>query len=653
MTMRTPDRGTRARRGKPYASGLDGIRALAVACVVLYHAGVPGFRGGFVGVDLFFVVSGYLVTALLQREHDRTGRIAIGEFFRRRAVRLLPALVLMLVVVSAATLALGRDLGAGLREQLLSAVTFSSNIVQVATGSSYVSAREPAVFTHLWSLAVEEQFYLLWPAVCLFLLVRVGRRHRRAALVAGGAAVSAALMALLYRSGADPTRVYVGTDTHGFGLLLGAALAFSRPSSAVDPAVRKRSDVPRGASRFLGPVALITVLAAVVGLGDTSPLTFRGGLMVVNLAAVALVAATIRAAGPLARMFGHPALRGLGLRSYSLYLWHWPALVIAQRVFGMDSGHVWPAVVGLVAAGLATEVSWRLVEDPVRRLGPAGYLRAVRHRLLGRPILVRRRSAAWTAVGGLTLAVAIAACGVVVAPTESEVSVSLAAGEQALEQASAARSAPGATPLVSSSAAAHSLSAESDATEPGGSAAPGGSALPGGSAPSGNASPASGSAAPVGSSEPSTPSTHARAVPKTRAASAPTAAPTSAPAMPPTTRATNLHGRTVQAPVAPKTAARPPVSGADLTAIGDSVMLASAPALLNRFPGADIDAVVSRQLWDLGALLAPKMPHLRHYLLVGLGTNGTDAVAHIQAALAQVPASEVVVLVNSFVPQSW
>src|ERR1700712_725386 len=189
-----PGRGRRS-----YASGLDGIRALAVIGVILYHAGVPTFRGGFVGVDLFFVLSGYLVTGLLQREYDRTGRIRFSSFIARRGRRLVPALLLMLTVVSAATLALGRDLGVGLRSQLLGAFTFSSNWMQIAKGTSYVSDTEPAILTHLWSLAVEEQFYLLWPAVCLLLLTLLKYRRPRVAVAIVLAVASAAAMAAAFR----------------------------------------------------------------------------------------------------------------------------------------------------------------------------------------------------------------------------------------------------------------------------------------------------------------------------------------------------------------------------------------------------------------------------------------------------------------------
>lgn len=572
-------------RGRGYASGLDGIRALAVAAVIAYHAGVPYADGGFLGVDLFFVVSGYLVTALLQREHDRTGQIRLRAFWARRARRLLPALVLLLIVVCAAAAVLGHDLGAGLRTQLLGAVTFSSNWWQIATGASYLESMEPSLLTHLWSLAVEEQFYLLWPLVLITLLVRLRRRQPRTAVAMLAALASALAMALLYRGG-DPTRVYVGSDTHGYGLLLGAALALARPPSQLQPirGLGQRSPA------WWGIGCLLVVLAGMTMLHADSALTYRGGPFLVNVAAVGLVAAAVRGRGPIQALMSHRLLRPLGQRSYSLYLWHWPALVIANRVLAPELGVPAATVLAVAAALLATELSWRLVEEPVRGLGLRRYLAAI-GRVLVVPGRARpaRRSVGWIAAGGLAVAVVTAACAVVTAPATSDLAVSLAAGQQALEQAgSRTDPAPTAEPPQSRSAA--------------------------------------------GSSGPSR-------------AKAPTAAPTTKH---PASSGAPPHPAT--RPAARSAAPPAPPAGDQIRMIGDSVMLASAPALLDKFPGVDIDAVVSRQLWDLPPLLEVDP---RPYVVVGLGTNGTESSAEIRQALSTLPSGTVVVLVNTFGPQSW
>ncbi len=630
---------TGARRG--YASGLDGIRALAVIAVILFHAGVPGLRGGFVGVDVFFVVSGYLVTALLQREHDRTGTIRFGSFFRRRARRLLPALVLMVTVVSAATLALGHDLGAGLRGQLLGAFTFSSNWMQIGQGTSYVSAAEPAVLTHLWSLAVEEQFYLLWPAVCILLLTLLRRRQRRVALVVALALASAIAMAATFHLGADPTRSYEGTDTHGFGLLLGAALAFARRSSDIDPVKGRRRTPLTGLSAAAGPVSLLVVVAGAALLTDTGTATYRGELFAVNVAAMVLVAVTVRGVGAIPTLLSLRLLRGIGRRSYALYLWHWPALVIADRVLTPSIGHPGAAAVAIAAALVATEMSWRWVELPIRRHGVGGYLRNLRKTLAGHQPVARRRTVGWVAAGSFGLVLGVAACSVVVAPQESQLAVSLAAGEAALAQASLAQTSA-APDSVSSSQGWPSSAVSTTSAPPVVTVPPLGS----------SSTPAPGASSTRAIATTTTPTD------RTLGATPSRAGPRSpVPAVTPALHAGAAATRQDPGPATKLTTkpVPPPVTGAQISAIGDSVMLASAPALLARFGGADIDAVVSRQIWDLGSLIGVKVAagSLRPALVIGLGTNGTDSAQHIAAALAQLPAGEVVILVNSFVPDAW
>ncbi|WP_154767410.1 acyltransferase family protein [Nakamurella alba] len=615
---------TRSPRIKGYARGLDGIRAIAVLGVVLYHAGVPFLPGGFLGVDLFFVVSGYLVTALLQREHDRTGRIDLRGFWLRRARRLLPALLLMLLVVCAATLACGRDLGAGLRWQLAGALTFSSNWLQIANGSSYLETMEPALLTHLWSLAVEEQFYLLWPLAVLFLLTVVKARRSRAALAVLVALASAAAMFAGYRTGTDPTRIYAATDTHGFGLLLGAALALARPASELDP-VRGARRRGRGTD-LLGFASLAVVLGGMVVLDLENPWTYRGGLLLVSLAAVGLVAVTIRGSGPVAKLLGSRVLRPVGERSYSLYLWHWPAVVMADRILAVDLGRPLAAAVGVVAAVLATEITFRLVERPIRRFGFRGYLRAARRVLLRRGrVRPVRRSMAWFAATCLGVVTVTAACGVVAAPARSGLEIQLAAGEQALAEASAAAQASTSATTVPSTTATPSTTPASTT--------------------------------PTTATQQPTPTTTAKPTTPTPSTSKPTTPTptTSKPttSKPTTSTPTSPKPTTTQQPKPPKNTPPPPeVPGDRIAMIGDSVMLAAAPSLLSRMPGASIDAVVSRQIWDLPGLL-PGGAQDRPYVVIGLGTNGTEPAQTLVDALGALPESTVVVLVTTFGPQEW
>ena len=418
-----------------YLPALDGLRALAVAAVFAYHLSLPLFRGGFLGVDLFFVISGFLITTLLVTEAQRTNRVRITAFWMRRVRRLMPALVLMVVVVSAAALLIGRDLDAGLRLQVLGAAVYGSNWVQIASGASYVEHFEPSLLTHLWSLGVEEQFYLIWPFVVVVLISFLVRRRSRVLAVCLLAGASAAWMAVAFVPGADPTRAYVGTDTHGFGLLLGAALGFGLP-------LRRRSDSPGRAARLsarpgllsaVGITGYMVVLAGMLLLTDQGTATFRGGIVLVDVAAVGLVAAAARGAGPVGAVFALPVLTWIGRRSYGIYLWHWPVIVIAERLLPRGTGPLELAMIAVLVTMAATEVSWRLVEVPIRTVGFRRWIGRLTYltpgRVRTRPL---RRSLGWLGIGAFAGVFALAACGVAISPQTSGLADQLAAGEQAL-----------------------------------------------------------------------------------------------------------------------------------------------------------------------------------------------------------------------------
>lgn len=628
---------TAARTPRGYAPALDGVRALAVVAVIVYHAGASWLPGGFLGVDVFFVMSGYLVTALMQRERDRAGRICLTAFWVRRARRLLPALVLMLVVVCSLAFGLERDLNAGLRTQVLGALTYSSNWLQISAGASYVEHSTPALLTHLWSLAVEEQFYLIWPLVISLLLAHLHRRNPRVAAVLGIGALSALAMAVFYRSGYDPTRVYTGTDTHGFSLMLGAALALARPASLVDP-VRRGGRIKITARQWvLGPLSLLVLLVCMTTLSDTGSSTYRGGLLIAAVAATGLVSVAARGDGPLNWLLKLRPMRWLGVRSYSLYLWHWPMLVIAGRVFPGQWLDWIGALVAIAASLLLSDISWKLLEDPIRRYGFLGYCRRLRIQLFGRDGTPRtRRSLAW-GVSTIFAATALtAACGVVVAPTKTSLELQIEAGRQAVALAQQIQLAAAPLPIPAAGKLGEMM-------PPGGD--PGRTEM-------NDAQPADPplGGAPTASSEPQT----APAPPTD--VSSPTAPVPAAPG--PVALMPDVAGPAVAASAAPAAAvpAAPAVATGDqVTAIGDSVMLGSAPQMLSRLPGVDIDAVVSRQIWDLGPVLQQRQDAetLRPYLVIGLGTNGAASVTDILAALGPAGPDRVIVLVNTFEDRDW
>jgi peptidoglycan/LPS O-acetylase OafA/YrhL/CubicO group peptidase (beta-lactamase class C family) len=348
----------------PYLPGLDGLRAVAVTGVLLYHAGL-GALGGFLGVETFFVLSGFLITALLLAEWRADGRVDLRAFWWRRARRLLPALFALLALTLLAASVLLPEEVADLGAQTLAALAYLMNWHLIATQQSYFDpTMRPPLLQHLWSLAVEEQFYLLWPLLFAFGIARLGRRGMLLATLTGAAASTAA-MALLAEPGADPSRVYYGTDTRAAGLLLGAALAL-----VWTPGVAPRLEHPV-AGRLLdgaGLIALAGLGVAYALVNEQDPLLYRGGFTLVALATAVVVAAcTHSRATLLPRLLGLAPLRWIGQRSYGIYLWHWPIFMLTRPMIDVPfDGPVFTAL-RFAAVLLLAELSFRFVETPVRQ----------------------------------------------------------------------------------------------------------------------------------------------------------------------------------------------------------------------------------------------------------------------------------------------
>ncbi len=358
-TGESRQRGTRLR----YVPGLDGLRALAVIAVLLYHADLPMW-GGFLGVEAFFALSGYLITALLLAEWHAEQRIDLATFWLRRARRLLPALLFLLAgTIILAWLVLPSKL-ADLRVDILAALGYIMNWRLIRSGQSYFDPLlRPPLLQHLWSLAVEEQFYLLWPP-----LVVAGLRWLRPrgllVLTLLAAAGSTLLMAVLYRPGADPSRIYYGTDTRAAGVLLGAALALVRTPGHPPAATSRR------AGRLLdgaGLMALAALLACFGWLPEQHRLLYRGGFaLVAGLTVLVIAAVSHPRAVVLPRLLGLPLLRWIGLRSYGLYLWHWPVFVVTRPTVDLPLAGLPVLGLRLAIVVALVELSYRYIELPVR-----------------------------------------------------------------------------------------------------------------------------------------------------------------------------------------------------------------------------------------------------------------------------------------------
>jgi peptidoglycan/LPS O-acetylase OafA/YrhL len=541
-------------------SGLDGLRGLAVSLVLVFHLFPPLLGGGFIGVDIFFVISGFLITGLIVAERDRTGRFSPGRFWQRRARRLLPALVPVVLVCSTAAWLIGGDVLVGLGWKILGATTFSYNWVSLGADTSYFGAGAPELFRNLWSLAVEEQFYLVWPLL-LLLLLRFCRPNVRLGVVAVLAVASVVWMGVAYSPGSDPTRVYYGSDTHSFGLLIGACLALlmRREPARGEPGPVRRAIA---ASRpWLGAVAVTGLLGAAVWLPHDAALTYRGGLAMVGLLSAVVIWAGV-AGGRFGRMLDAAPLRYLGERSYGLYLWHWPVLVLLQLTSPFGRGPDTLVGTGLLALAVtvgAAAVSYGLLEVPIRRLGLRACLRKLATGVTDSDAVTRsrRRSVAVLAVtGAVTLALlAGTTAAVALAPALTSAQAEVLRGKQAL-------------------ARAEKVAAEQADRDAAAQAA-------------------------------------GLATPESR--------------------------------------------GSSISAVGDSVMLASAAELQAEFPGILIDAAVSRGMESAPAILAAQREAgtLRDVVVVGLGTNGRIEKANLAGIMRVIGPNRELIMVNAFADRDW
>ncbi|MEY2580511.1 MAG: hypothetical protein QOE09_360 [Ilumatobacteraceae bacterium] len=380
----------------PYMPGLDGMRALAVVAVMLYHANHTWLGGGFLGVEVFFVISGYLITLLLIGEHERNGRVNLGQFWLRRFRRLLPAVLTVMSAMAVYMALFKRQPQGRTRGDFLAGLFYGSNWYQIFVGQGYTANEAFVPFRHLWSLAVEEQFYLIWPLVmvCILRLGR-GRLPRVALWLFGGSAAVALIVGVLFAGGDVATTcapdsmngywmlggrcisinetLYLGTFSRAGGLLMGAAFAMVwRPMALLRGKVRDKA-------RYLDGLAVLGIAALVFLVWNIKlstdghstgirfdPWLFRGGFFFTGLATLMVIAAVTHQRALMGRLLGNPIFNYVGTRSYGLYIYHWPIYQIIRAQAGVPLS-VTKWIVAMVVTLPITEASYRYIETPIRQ----------------------------------------------------------------------------------------------------------------------------------------------------------------------------------------------------------------------------------------------------------------------------------------------
>jgi peptidoglycan/LPS O-acetylase OafA/YrhL len=400
------------KRGARYMPGLDGLRAIAVSGVVAYHLGFAAIPGGLLGVGVFFTLSGYLITDLLLAQVDRGG-IKLGSFWLARARRLLPGLFVMLIVVLAWVTVIGPHQPSDFRDAALSAAAYFNNWWLIFHHVSYFARFEaPSPLNHLWSLSIEEQFYIVWPFLLMLGVKLVpearnttGVRPRLAACALAMAVVSTVLMAVLYHPTLDPSRVYYGTDTRALELLIGAALAMVWPSRRLRPRIRPQARTIIDGAGVLG---LFVIAMMFWRTGEFSPFLYRGGFVLLSVATALAVAAMAHPASRLGPIVGCAPMRWIGERSYGIYLWHFPVIVLSTPSGAHGPSPLPRAILQVAAIVGIAELSWRYVEDPIRHGALGRFWRQVRD---GRWRPERLTQGGWAIVTASALVVAIAIAG--------------------------------------------------------------------------------------------------------------------------------------------------------------------------------------------------------------------------------------------------
>ncbi|QNR67396.1 acetyltransferase [Paenibacillus peoriae] len=580
-----------------YMPGLDGLRALAVIAVIVYHLNPDWLPGGLLGVGVFFTLSGYLITDILVSQWDTYHSFKMKDFWLRRARRLLPAMLTVVAVIVLCSLLFDPSRLTALRGDVPAALVYMSNWWFIFHQVSYFeSFGPPSPLGHLWSLAVEEQFYILWPLLLALGLKFMPKRIVLAGWVTCLALISVLLMAVIYVPGSDPSRVYYGTDTRGFALLIGAALALVWPSGKLK---EQASAKARMLLDSIGAISLLLLCHWAWASNEYDPSLYRGGLLGIALVTAIVVAALAHPVSHLGRLLGTKPLRWIGARSYGLYLWHVPVITLTTPQIDTDGVHVLRIILQLLATVLLASLSFKYIEEPIRHAGFRHWITEIRSAV--------RRQARWrwmptTTVAVLFVGILVGTVHLYVASPDATIQAA-SSDEEPVAKAKAMPPLHGTVSVASKEPQAIKLQGSEG-------------------------------------SKTQTPVPSQTQTPKNTAVQVGTTDDVTKPSEPSDK---------------PKEATPMTGDGSSVTAIGDSVMLDVQSYIQESFPGAVVDGRIGRQMAEAPAVLEQLRQNgqLGKTVIIELGTNGAFTKDQLANLLASLKDTKRIILVNTRVPRPW